>query len=211
MSCLRTCFDKKDKNFGYEDCLTCKDNDSGRNYKLDEQTAKSNVDCRVILPPVLDVCCGAKMMWFDKHDKRAIYHDKRFEEYEITPNAAYPNGTTLKIEPDIQGDFTELQFKDESFLHIVFDPPHLKEINNPDSVIRKTYGQLFTGWEEHLRLGFEECFRVLKPGGTLVFKWCESEIPLSKILSLTKEKPLYGQRGGTKNRTHWVVFLKAVI
>lgn len=29
MSCLRTCFDKTHKNYGYEDCLTCKDNDSG--------------------------------------------------------------------------------------------------------------------------------------------------------------------------------------
>lgn len=28
-------------------------------------------------PPVLDACCGTRMMWFDKQDKRTIYIDKR--------------------------------------------------------------------------------------------------------------------------------------
>ena len=163
---------------------------------------------RLVLPLVLDVCCGPKMMWFDKKDPRAIYHDRRSEEYEITPNAAYPNGTMLKIAPDIQGDFTDLQFDDESFFHVVFDPPHLKEIDNPDSVIRKTYGQLFPEWRDHLRLGFAECFRVLKPGGTLVFKWCESEIPVREVLALTDVAPLYGHRSGSKLNTHWVIFMK---
>jgi len=170
---------------------------------------KRQVDC-IVRQPVLDVCCGPKMMWFDKDDQRAIFYDKRNIDYKIKPNAAYPNGTILKINPDIQGDFTDLQFNDEIFYHVVFDPPHLKEINNPNSVIRKTYGQLFPDWKTHLRLGFEECFRVLKPGGTLVFKWCESEIPLKEILSLTDQKPLYGHRSGSKFQTHWVIFLKAV-
>ena len=56
--------------------------------------------------------------------------------------------------------------------------------------------------------GFAECFRVLKPNGTLIFKWCETQIPLRDILALTPEKPLYGHKGGAKSVTHWVAFLK---
>lgn len=32
--------------------------------------------------PVLDVFCGSKMFWFDKHDERATYCDKRRERSE---------------------------------------------------------------------------------------------------------------------------------
>ena len=34
-------------------------------------------------PPVLDVCCGSRMFWFDQTDDRALYVDKRRETYEI--------------------------------------------------------------------------------------------------------------------------------
>ena len=63
-------------------------------------------------------------------------------------------------------------------------------------------------WREMLRKGFAECFRVLKHDGVLVFKWCEDEIPVSQILALTPEKPLFGNRCGKNAKTHWVTFLK---
>ena len=59
-----------------------------------------------------------------------------------------------------------------------------------------------------LRRGFRECFRVLKPFGTLIFKWNEHEIPVSQILALTTEKPLVGQRCGKPSKPHWLVFMK---
>jgi hypothetical protein len=63
--------------------------------------------------------------------------------------------------------------------------------------------------DRHLsRRGFEECFRVLKPEGTLIFKWAETQFPVSEILSLTPERPLFGQRCGKTAKTHWVVFMK---
>ena len=49
---------------------------------------------------------------------------------------------------------------------------------------------------------------VLKPDGTLIFKWCEDEIPVSQILALTPEKPLVGHRSGKQQKTHWIAFLK---
>ena len=142
----------------------------------------------------------------DKKDPRAIYTDRRNESYEIAPDRAYPSGTVIHVRPDVVADFTALPFADESFWHVVFDPPHV-ECKAKTGTIKK-YGSLEGEWREMLRKGFSECFRVLKPNGTLIFKWCETQIPLKEILALTPEKPLYGHKGGRKSVTHWMAFLK---
>ncbi len=156
---------------------------------------------------VLDVCCGSRAMWFDKNDKRALYLDKRNKEYNLKANAAYPNGGVIKIKPDIVGDFTNIKQPDNSFWHIVFDPPHItrKAITGD---LTKRYGILKDGWRDIIRKGFKECFRVLKPNGTLIFKWSEVQIPIKDVLKLTKHKPLYGHKSGKRMNTHWVCFIK---
>jgi SAM-dependent methyltransferase len=73
-----------------------------------------------------------------------------------------------------------------------------------------SYGLLTDNWRDDLAKGFSECFRVLKPYGTLIFKWAETEFPLKEVLALTKEKPLYGHKSGKKATTHWVSFIKTV-
>jgi len=157
---------------------------------------------------VLDACCGSRAMWFNKEDSRTIYLDRREEECLIDTGQGNPY--TITIAPDVLGDFTELPFPDESFYHVVFDPPHhtAKHFTEATSNTQKYYGILLPGWEEMLADGFRECFRVLKHGGTLVFKWGSREIPLERILALTPENPLYGHKSGKKATTHWVAFLK---
>lgn len=59
-----------------------------------------------------------------------------------------------------------------------------------------------------IRAGFKEAFRVLRPHGVLVFKWNETQIPISQILALTDVKPLIDQRTGKNDKTHWIIFLK---
>ena len=60
-----------------------------------------------------------------------------------------------------------------------------------------------------LTSGFNECMRVLKPNGVLVFKWSEIQIPLREILSLFPQKPLFGNRAIKRgNKTHWLCFMK---
>jgi len=146
-------------------------------------------------PPVLDVCCGPRMMWFEKQDERAIFHDRRDIDITTNPNAAYKNGKVFSIRPDVCGSFASLQFPDNTFSHVVFDPPHFVETNpNSKMLMKVQYGQLADGWKDEIR--------------TLVFKWCEYDVPVSDVLALTQEKPLYGHRSGKQSKTHWLVFMK---
>lgn len=156
---------------------------------------------------VLDVCCGSKMMWFDPEDERALYVDIRRETYELNDASTKSGTRDLVIDPDIEGDFTALDFDDDTFSLVVFDPPHLERAGKT-SWMAKKYGKLEGNWRQDLRQGFIECFRVLKPLGTLIFKWNETQIPVSEILKLTSERPLFGQRCGKQAKTHWIVFIK---
>lgn len=150
---------------------------------------------------VLDACCASRMMWFDKCDDRAVFNDIRKESHILC------DGRSLEVNPDTMHSFTNLGFDDESFNIVAFDPPHLKNVGD-EAYMAKKYGKLTGDWKEMLRLGFKECFRVLKSGGTLIFKWNEDQIKVSEILLLTDEKPLFGHRSGKASKTHWIVFIK---
>ncbi len=153
------------------------------------------------LQPILDPCCGAKMMWFDKQNQRALFGDVRSESHTLC------DGRALEIKPDLVMDFTALPFDDETFRLVVFDPPHLIYAGEK-SWLRKKYGSLNAQWRESLKKGFAECFRVLKPEGILIFKWNESQIKIKEVLALTDQKPLFGHPSGRKGLTHWYTFMK---
>jgi hypothetical protein len=160
---------------------------------------------------ILDACCGARMFWFDKKDKRAIFMDKRSETILLKDSRA-AGGTRRNrefiISPDIVGDFTKMDFADETFYLVVFDPPHILHMGD-NACLVKEYGKLPENWREVLKAGFSECFRVLKSNGVLIFKWMEQDIKVSEILELTTEKPLFGNRCGRISKTHWITFMKA--
>lgn len=159
---------------------------------------------------VLDPCCGSRMMWLDKQDPRAIFGDRRRETITVTDNSrGNASGTrTLRIEPDVLLDFRALPYPANSFRLVAFDPPHLVQAG-PRSWLAAKYGKLSQDWRKDLRQGFAECFRVLEPGGVLVFKWNETQVKLSEVLSTTEEKPLFGQVSGRNGLIHWLVFMKA--
>lgn len=161
------------------------------------------------LPPVLDACCGSRMFWFESADPRAIFADIRDESHMLKDSSANSGLRTLEIKPDVIDDFTAMRWPDSSFHLVVFDPPHLATAGVSGWQAKK-YGRLNGNWREMLRSGFAECFRVLKPNGTLIFKWNEYDIPVSQILALTPERPLFGQRCGKAAKTHWIVFMKEV-
>ncbi len=158
-------------------------------------------------PSVLDVACGSRMFWFDRSDPRAVFVDRRVESHVLPDVSSAGGSRTLVISPDVQADFTRLPFKSGHFSQVVFDPPHFQR-NGSKSWVGLKYGTLPEDWQNIIRLGFAECFRVLAPGGTLVFKWCEDEIPVSRILALAPERPLFGNKSGKNSKTHWLSFLK---
>ena len=86
-----------------------------------------------------------------------------------------------------------------------FYPQRYIEIS-PDTVC--DFRHLHKGWPQLLHDGFWECMRVLKPYGTLVFKWSEVDIPLREVLSAIGASPLFGHRSGKNMNTHWVCFMK---
>lgn len=156
---------------------------------------------------ILDVCCGSRMFWFDRQNPNALYIDKRCERHSLADVSSVGGSRELVIEPDMVADFTALPFASDTFALVVFDPPHLIR-NGSKGWLAKKYGKLDDDWRTELRKGFAECFRVLRPEGTLIFKWNEHDIPVSQVLSLTPEKPLFGNRNGKANKSHWIVFMK---
>lgn len=148
---------------------------------------------------VLDACCGSRMFWFNKHDDRTVFIDNRELEDVLC------DGRTLSIKPDIVADFRNIPFQNNTFSLVVFDPPHLLRVGD-NAWMAKKYGKLGTDWKNDIKNGFSECFRVLRPNGTLIFKWNEDQIKLRDVLSLTDQKPLFGDR---RSKTHWIIFIKS--
>ena len=152
-------------------------------------------------PPVLDPASGSRMFYFDKTDDRVLFGDIRSEQHVLC------DGRALNINPDAITDFRDLPFEDDTFSVVIFDPPHLVRAGNGWQALK--YGRLDRDtWQQDIAAGFSECFRVLKPAGVLIFKWNETQIPVSQILELTDQRPLVGHRVGKQMKTHWITFIK---
>jgi hypothetical protein len=129
------------------------------------------------------------MMWFDRTNPNVIFGDRRSETLTVT-DRSHGNLTgirTIQIEPDTLMDFRAMPFADGTFKLVAFDPPHLVSAG-PRSWLAAKYGKLSDDWRDDLRQGFAECFRVLEVGGTLVFKWNETQIKVGEVLALTPVK-----------------------
>lgn len=153
------------------------------------------------MKPILDACCGSRMFWFDKNNPDVLFMDNRVIDDILC------DGRNLVVKPDVVADFRNMPFDDESFHLVVFDPPHLVKIGD-DAWMAKKYGKLQPTWKEDIQRGFAECFRVMKPNGVLIFKWCEEQIKTREIVKLSPVPPLFGNR---RSKTHWIVFMKSEV
>lgn len=154
---------------------------------------------------ILDACCSVKAMWYDKNHPNAVYIDIREE-----PNGFMGYGRKEGIHPDCIMDFRKMEFPDNSFKLIVFEPPHLSKLGKT-SLFRKKFGCLNAEtWQSDLKRGFAECWRVLDDYGTLIFKWSDSEIPFQKVLALIEHRPLFYNTTNYKatSVTKWFCFMK---
>ena len=153
---------------------------------------------------ILDVTCGSRSIWFDKHHPAVVYCDNRNEIYT---GIWGESERQCEIKPDIQADFTNLPFADDSFYLVIFDPPHLKQASQTSWMVKK-YGRLSKNWPQMLHDGFRECMRVLKPNGVLIFKWSETQIPAGEVWKAIGQRPLFGHHSGKKSHTFWACFMK---
>ncbi len=155
------------------------------------------------LPPILDACCGAKMMWWDKSNPLATYMDKRAGDYTVR----HTKLQRVKVSPDTIASFAAMPYPDNSFHLVVFDPPHFESLGK-NSKIATIYGELLGDWRSEIKAGFSECFRVLKPFGTLIFKWSEMDISVDEIVKLAPQPPLFGHQTRRHGKTHWLAYMK---
>ena len=161
---------------------------------------------------ILDATCGGRSIWLpkNKHNENTLYIDQREEEAGFTGQ----EGRTFSVQPDDIQDFRDLPYADNQFNLVVFDPPHLIRddgMKNLTGYITKSYGALHAEtWQSDLEQGFSELWRVLKPGGTLVFKFADNHVDFRDVLELAPSEPLFGTttKKNSKVENRWFVFYK---
>jgi len=155
------------------------------------------------MKPILDACCGSRMFWFDKQNPNVVYADIRHEDLDLNHG-----NRTCHIGPDKIHDFRKMDFPNDTFYLVVFDPPHLIGAGK-NGYMAKKYGSLDRlTWREDIRRGFTECLRVLKPNGTLIFKWNEESVRVSELIDVIGVEPLFGHRTLQSSKTIWMAFMK---
>jgi len=152
-------------------------------------------------PPeeILDATCGGRSIWHPENKDRddTLYIDRREEDagfvnesYECKKDPGY------EVSPDEVQDFRDLPHDADSFNLVVFDPPHCVRSDGMETLtgfMEKKYGALHAEtWQSDLKQGFDELWRVLKPGGTLVFKFADRVKDFDEILDKAPVKPLFG-------------------
>lgn len=148
--------------------------------------------------PVLDACCGGESFYFREHPEVLTC--------DLEPRVAtLCDGRAFECAPDVVCDFTDLPFDDETFSLVVFDPPHLTRGAGWQAT---KYGVLDHDWKDELGRGFSECWRVLRPQRTLVFKWSDVQVGLAELRPLFPAPPLLGNRRPRASGTHWLLFFK---
>jgi hypothetical protein len=157
---------------------------------------------------ILDCTCASRSIWFNKNQKNTIFTDIR-----TLPAGSDKYRPNFSVCPDHLMDYRDMDYSDESFNLVVWDPPHMKNLSKK-SWISKRYGSLNAEtWQHDIRKGFEECMRVLKQRGVLILKWsCPTgdnrSISLKEMLAVLPAEPLFGHTTGTKATTYWMCFMK---
>lgn len=140
------------------------------------------------------------MWWWNKNHPLSVFMDERLREKGFRERQP---GWSCK--PDVIGDFRRMPFENSSFNMVLFDPPHIFQNTKETSELTRAYGSLDPDSAlDDIGKGFSECWRVLRPGGSLVFKWAGE---LSSIEKLFPSEPIVGTRRSQDN-PKWIIFYK---
>jgi hypothetical protein len=166
-------------------------------------------------PVILDATSSFRRMWTNKEQPNTIFMDVRsnkkiHEDWKACMIQKCRDTDIGFKKLTIQADFSHLPFKDNSFIHINFDPPQLIHLGKT-SIYYKQFGALEADtWRLVLKQAAKELCRVLAVGGTLNCKWNDRDISDDDVLQLFPIERLYGQVGahGTSSKTSWFTFVK---
>ena len=86
------------------------------------------------MKPIIDVCCGGRMFWFDKNNKNVVFMDNRTLKTQLC------DGRSFEVNPDVVADFRNIPFPDNTFSLVVFD-------HHPD-MLEPRFGNILScgGW-----------------------------------------------------------------
>lgn len=102
-------------------------------------------------------------------------------------------------------------FYGEVIMKPILDPPHLINCGKT-SDMAKSYGVLEKEWHAGMKAIFDEAWRVLKPYGTLIFKWADKDVSLAELLYVLEREPLFGDKKPAANKAgtnrFFLVFFK---
>ena len=164
---------------------------------------------------ILDATCGFRGIWYQKHHPFVTFMDKRKGTFHFTDNAPktkLKNRRSYNVLPDVVSEWKDAPFPDDYFDMVIFDPPHMiRDKDGSKSAMMIPYGSLDKQtYKEDIKLGVEKLFRILKPEGVFILKWCENAIPVEDIFALMPYKPLFGSNTKKKSahQNYWVLFLK---
>lgn len=157
------------------------------------------------MKPILDPMCGSRMFYFDKNNKSVLFGDIRDETHWTRQYKK------LEIHPDQLMDARELEFPDNTFYLVVLDPPHLINCGKT-SDMAKSYGVLEKAWHADMKKIFNEAWRVLRPNGTLIFKWADKDVSLAELLYVLEREPVFRDKKPAANKAgtnrFFLVFFK---
>ena len=162
---------------------------------------------------ILDATAGSRGIWYQKDLPFVTWMDKRKGKY--TSYISPKDKRVINVNPDVVADWTKtIPFENNYFDMVVFDPPHL--VKKPCKKLSRMEYQYTSlnkdTWKQDLQKGFNELFRVLKPYGFLVLKWCETNIKIMDVVGLSPYKPMFSnmslERNGSDRNNYMVIFSK---
>jgi len=169
---------------------------------------------------ILDATAGNRSIYTYKNSENIIFADMEKE---------------LWIKPTIYADSRKLPFKDKAFHTVIYDPPHDWGDDKFDFKIgewakKRSWGRripfqsTYYGWDKYrnkteiikyLYYSQKEFARVTVDTGLLLFKWCEVNMKISRVLTVLTEWRLLveipvtdvAQTYGGK-QTYWLILEK---
>jgi SAM-dependent methyltransferase len=147
-------------------------------------------------------------MWTDQYTEadRVLFQDMRIDHNE-------GRGPYWECVPEVQADTRAMPYQAGTFDLVTLDPPHVVSSDGMAGLtgwIEQKYGALTAEtWQDDLRRAFDECWRVLRPGGVLTMKWADSHRDYQAVLDQLEQTPLFGTKTNNRpNGTRWFTFHK---